>query len=75
MDIFCQDTKLNLSAYYFKPGFAFGGSYLPKDVLALNYSEKSLYLSFPVLNAILPSNDWQIQSAFDMIAKTGKRSI
>jgi GDP-mannose 6-dehydrogenase len=75
MDIFCQDTKLNLSAYYLKPGFAFGGSCLPKDVRALNYTAKSLDLSLAVLNAILPSNERQIQSAFEMIVDTGKHRI
>lgn len=75
MDIFCQDTKLNLSSYYLKPGFAFGGSCLPKDVRALSYTAKYLDLNLPVLNAIIPSNDRQIQNAFDMIVQAAHRRI
>lgn len=75
MDIFCQDTKLNLSSYYLKPGFAFGGSCLPKDVRALSYTAKSLDLNLPVLSAIIPSNDRQIQSAFDMIVEAENRRV
>lgn len=75
MEIFCQDTKLNLSPYYMKPGFAFGGSCLPKDVRALTYKGRSLDLELPVLNAIMPSNQQQIAKAIDMIASKGKRKV
>lgn len=75
MEIFCQDTKLNLSSYYMKPGFAFGGSCLPKDVRALTYKARSLDVEVPVLNAILPSNERQIQKAIDMIVNKGHRKI
>lgn len=75
MNIFCQDTKLNLSAYYMKPGFAFGGSCLPKDVRALTYKGRSLDLDLPVLNAILPSNQRQIERAIDMIVNKGHRKV
>ncbi len=75
MEIFCQDTKLNLSPYYMKPGFAFGGSCLPKDVRALTYKGRSLDLELPVLSAIMPSNQHQIAKAIDMIANKGKRKV
>lgn len=75
MEIFCQDTKLNLSPYYMKPGFAFGGSCLPKDVRALTYKGRSLDLDLPVLNAIMPSNQHQIDKAIDMITTKGNRKV
>lgn len=75
MDIFCQDTKLNLSPYYLRPGFAFGGSCLPKDVRALNYKARSLDLDVPILNAIMPSNEFQIRRGLNMIMAKGNQRI
>jgi len=75
MDIFCMDEKLNLSSYYLKPGFAFGGSCLPKDLRALLYHSHHLDLHLPVLEAILPSNELQIKRGFDLIKQTGKKKI
>jgi GDP-mannose 6-dehydrogenase len=75
MDIFCRDEKLNLSSYYLKPGFAFGGSCLPKDVRALQYRAKQLDLELPVISQILPSNSLQIQHAIDCVLETGKKRI
>jgi GDP-mannose 6-dehydrogenase len=75
MDIFCRDDKLNLSSYYLKPGFAFGGSCLPKDVRALQYRAKEVDVDLPVISAILPSNKLQIQQALDQILETGKKQI
>jgi len=75
MDIFCQDQKLNLSSYYMKPGFAFGGSCLPKDVRALQYRAKEVDLEMPLINSVLGSNQMQIQHAIDRIVETGKKKI
>jgi GDP-mannose 6-dehydrogenase len=75
MDIFCKDDQLNLSPYYLKPGFAFGGSCLPKDVRALQYRAKEMDVEMPVISSILTSNKLQVSTAFDQIMETGRAHI
>ena len=75
MEVVSSDTKLNLSPYYMKPGFAFGGSCLPKDVRGLNYRAKMLDVKTPLLSSLLPSNEYQIQRGLQLIAETGKLKI
>ena len=75
MDIFCRDEKLNLSSYYMKPGFAFGGSCLPKDVRAMQYRAKEVDLDMPVIQSILGSNQLQIQHALDLVAESGSKKV
>jgi GDP-mannose 6-dehydrogenase len=75
MRIFCLDTQLNLSPYYLKPGFAFGGSCLPKDLRAVVRMSQELDVECPVIAAAMPSNRLQIQRAIELIRRTGKRKI
>ena len=75
MDIFCLDTKLNLSSYYMRPGFAFGGSCLPKDVRAFNYRANSLDLDLPLIGSIMGSNERHIDRGFELVTRNGKKKV
>ncbi|WP_236236929.1 nucleotide sugar dehydrogenase [Pseudomonas faucium] len=75
MDVVCQDFKLNLSRYYLRPGFAFGGSCLPKDVRALTYRASQLDVEHPLLASIMASNRNQVQNAIDLIERQDKRKV
>ena len=74
-EIFTSDTRLNISPAYLSPGFAFGGSCLPKDVRALTYRAKELDLRLPLLESLLPSNAEHIDRAVEAVMRTGKRKI
>ena len=69
MDVFCADKKLNIAPAYLRPGFAFGGSCLPKDLRAFLSAAKSRNLSTPVLASVIKSNDFQIESALRRILR------
>src|SRR3984885_13151973 len=75
VEIFTADKKLKISPTYLKPGFAFGGSCLPKDVRALSYRAKELDLKLPLFESILPSNNEHLERAVEMILETGKKKI
>jgi GDP-mannose 6-dehydrogenase len=75
MTIFCQDKKLNISSAYLEPGFAFGGSCLPKDLRALAYKAKSHDLQLPIMNSILPSNELQIARGLQLIMEKGSKRV
>jgi len=74
-EVFLSDTKLNVSALYLEPGFAFGGSCLPKDVRALQYKAKELDVKVPMLEAVLDSNIEHVRRAAEMVLRTGRRRI
>lgn len=75
MDIFCLDTKLNISKAYLKPGFAFGGSCLPKDVRAIRASGQKHGVKTPIFDALLQANEEQVRRAHEMIRQSGVRKV
>src|ERR1700731_818211 len=75
VEIFTADTKLNISPTYLKPGFAFGGSCLPKDVRAVNRRPKDLHPALPLFQAILPSHHEHLERAVEMVLATGKKKV
>jgi GDP-mannose 6-dehydrogenase len=75
MDIFTSDTKLNIAPTYLRPGFAFGGSCLPKDLRAITHRARRADVPVPILESILPSNEGQIDRVFREIEATGKQRV
>ncbi|HTQ36894.1 MAG TPA: nucleotide sugar dehydrogenase [Steroidobacteraceae bacterium] len=75
MDIFCTDRKLNISTAYLRPGFAFGGYCLPKDLRALLSAGRHAEVTTPILAAVLPSNDLQIERAVQAVVATGRHKV
>ncbi|MGH7782547.1 MAG: nucleotide sugar dehydrogenase, partial [Candidatus Binatia bacterium] len=75
MHLFCEDRDLNLSSAYLRPGFAFGGSCLPKDVRALVNLARTRKVQVPLLEQILPSNELHVNRAFQLITENGRRQV
>jgi len=75
MELFCRDTRLNLGRSYLKPGFAFGGSCLPKDLRALNHRARVRDLELPVVQGILRSNDRHVEEAVHLVERLKRRRI
>jgi GDP-mannose 6-dehydrogenase len=75
MEVLCEDTKLNISPYYMKPAYSFGGSCLPKDVRALSYRAASLDIDAPLIRSLLASNRTQFDRGFDLINQFGKKKV
>lgn len=75
MDVICQDHKLNLSSYYLRPGYAFGGSCLPKDVRALDFRANQVNAEHPLISSLMRSNEIHVKRAFDLVASFGERRV
>lgn len=75
MEVVCEDSKLNISSYYMRPGFAFGGSCLPKDVRALSSKANQLDVKHPLINAIMESNQRQVEKAYKIISSFQKKNV
>jgi GDP-mannose 6-dehydrogenase len=75
MSVFCKDKKLNISARYLMPGFAFGGSCLPKDVRALLYAAKQFDVELPVIQGLLVSNEKVVERAVRQVLAKGRRPV
>ncbi|HEY9214733.1 MAG TPA: UDP-glucose/GDP-mannose dehydrogenase family protein [Ancylobacter sp.] len=75
LDILCSDNRLNISKAYMKPGFAFGGSCLPKDLRALRFKARELDVATPLLDATLSANENQLRRAYDMVARIGSKKV
>jgi GDP-mannose 6-dehydrogenase len=75
MKIFCSDNKLNIAPTYLKPGFAFGGSCLPKDLRALEYVARNFGYEMPLIKSLMPSNNLHIERAIQMVLDTGQKNV
>ena len=75
MEIFCADKELNISPYYFKPGFAYGGPSLPKDLKGLQTMAHDNYVKTPLIESINKTNEWQISRAIEMVQQTKKKKL
>jgi GDP-mannose 6-dehydrogenase len=75
MEVFCEDKKMNISSYYLRPGFSFGGSCLPKDVKGMNHIAKNLGLETPIISSIIASNDSHTNRALELVKSSGFKNL